>query len=80
MSHSIISRGEAMQILRNDLRRLALAQHSAELNDATPERKAEILAQIERDIEEELQSRSGTFYPGTLCLNLWRGIRSKLSL
>jgi hypothetical protein len=56
-NESIISRDEALRILKNDLRKLALEKHAAELNDATPERRSEILAQIDRGIEEELRKR-----------------------
>lgn len=66
MSHSIISDGEALQILKNDLRRLALEKHAAELNDASPERRPEIMAQIDREIEKELRKRSTRIDPGTL--------------
>jgi hypothetical protein len=66
MSHSIISNAEARQILKNDLRRLALEKQAAELNEATPERRAEILAQIDRDIEKELRKRSSRVDLGTL--------------
>ena len=66
MSHSIISDSQALQILKNDLRRLALEKHAAELNDATPERRSEIMAQIDRDIQKELRKRSIRIDPGTL--------------
>ena len=35
----IISRGQSLQILGNDLRRAALERRAAELKDATPERR-----------------------------------------
>ena len=66
MSHSIISDSQALQILKNDLRRQALEKHAAELKDASPERSSEIMAQIERDIEKKLRNRSMRFDPGTL--------------
>ncbi len=66
MRHSIISDGEALQILKNDLRRRALEARADELKDATPERRAEVLAQIDRDIQKQLRNRSGKVYPGTL--------------
>ena len=66
MSHSIISDSQALQILKNDLRKLALEKHAADLNNATPERRAEIMAQIDRDIHEELRKRSLRVDPGTL--------------
>lgn len=67
MNHgSIISDAEALQILKNDLRRVALEKHAAELNNATPERTSEIMAQIEEDIEKEIRQRARKIYPGTL--------------
>jgi hypothetical protein len=58
-SQSIISDAEARQILKNELRKLALQKYAAELDKATPERKSEILAQMERDIEKEVRKRRG---------------------
>ena len=55
MNHSSISEDQALQILKNDLRKLALEKHAAELEHATPEKRAAIMAQIERDIQTELQ-------------------------
>ena len=66
MSLSIISDSEALRILKKDLRRLALEKHAAELKDASPERRAEIMAQIDRDIQKELRKRSMRIDPGTL--------------
>src|ERR1035438_7613734 len=66
MSHSIISDSQALEILKNDLRRLTLEKHAAELNDATPERRSEIMAQIDRNIRKELRKRSIRIDPGTL--------------
>ena len=66
MSHSIISDGEALQILKNDLRRLALEKYAAKLKSASPEKRAEITAQIDRDIQKELRKRSMRIDPGTL--------------
>jgi diaminopimelate decarboxylase len=67
MNHgSIISDAEALQILKNDLRRIALEKHVAELNNATPERTSEIMARIEEDIEKEIRQRARKIYPGTL--------------
>ncbi len=63
---SIISDREALQIFANDLRRSALEKHAAELNNATAERKAEILAQIERDIQKEMRQRSSKVHQGFL--------------
>jgi hypothetical protein len=66
MSRAIISHGEALQILRNDLRRLALEKQAAELKKATPERRLEIMARIDRDIQKELRKRSIRIEPDTL--------------
>jgi hypothetical protein len=55
---SIISQREALEILRNDLRRAALEKRTAELKDATPGRREEIAAQIERETAKELRKRS----------------------
>ena len=56
MHRDIISKSEALQILKNDLRRLALEKHAAELKKATPEGRLQIMAQIDRDIQKELRS------------------------
>jgi hypothetical protein len=56
----IISRAESLQILKNDLRRLALERHAAELREASAERRDEILAQIEKDVEKEVRRRGRT--------------------
>jgi len=67
MNHaSIISDAEALKILKNDLRRVAQEKHASELNNATPERRAEIMAQIEGDIEREIRQRPRKIYPGAL--------------
>jgi hypothetical protein len=59
MAHeSIISEEQALQILRNDLRRIALEKRAADLTGAGPERRAEIMAQIEAEIEKELRLRA----------------------
>jgi multidrug efflux pump subunit AcrA (membrane-fusion protein) len=63
---SIISRGEALAILRNDLRKRALKEHAAELNNATAEERGEILAQIDRTIEREIRLRAARIEPDTL--------------
>jgi hypothetical protein len=62
----IISRGEALQILKNALRRRALREQAAVLQDASVERRAQIIAQIERDIEKELRVRPATIEPDSL--------------
>jgi hypothetical protein len=64
----IISRGESLRILENDLRKHALEQHGAELKSATEERRREIMDQIESEIREELRRRRIRFlhYPALL--------------
>jgi len=66
INQSIISDDQALQILKNDLRKRALGQRAAELSNATPERRAEILAEIDRDIQKELRKRARRIDPGTL--------------
>ncbi len=66
INQSIISDAQALQILKNDLRKKALEQRAAELNDATPERRSEITAEIDRDIETELRKRATRINPGNL--------------
>ena len=55
---AIISRAESLQILKNDLRRLALEKKAAELREASTERRGEILAQIEKDLQKEVRRRA----------------------
>ena len=52
---AIISRAESLQILKNDLRQLALEKNAAELREASTEWRGEILAQIEKDVQKELR-------------------------
>jgi hypothetical protein len=63
---TVISRGESLQILKNDLRRLALDKHAAELENAAPERKAEIMLQIDREVQNEVRKRAVRIDQGTL--------------
>jgi len=66
MHDHIISEDQALQILKNDLRKQALERYAPELNKATEQRRAEIMAQIERDIEKALRyrrARCGPFGP-----------------
>ena len=63
---TVISRGESLQILKNDLRRLALDKHVAELENAAPERKAEIMLQIDREVQNEVRKRAVRIDLGTL--------------
>ena len=59
MNHgSIISDAEALKILKNDLRKVALEKHASDLSSATSERRAEIIAQIEGEIEQEIRQRA----------------------
>ena len=63
----IISRAEALQILENDLLRLARERHAPELQAASPEKRKELMAQIEREVQEELRRRRlKRGYPGAL--------------
>ena len=64
MSLPIISRGEALKILRNDLRKAALEKHARELNNATPEHRERLLAQIEAELDQEIKRRA--IRPGCL--------------
>ena len=57
----IISRGEALQILRKDLRKAALEKRAAELTAADAEARESILAQIDREIENEVRKRAREF-------------------
>lgn len=54
----IISKGESLQILGNDLRRVALERRAAELKDATPEMRKAILVEIEQDVRDEVRRRA----------------------
>jgi hypothetical protein len=67
MKHAgIISRGESLQILKNDIRNAALKEHAAKLAKATAEDRQKILAQIDSDIEKELRQRMRRIEPGNL--------------
>ena len=54
----IISKRESLQIPGNDFRRAALERRAAQLKDATPEKREAILAEIERDVRDEVQRRA----------------------
>ena len=58
MPRAIISRAESLQILKNDLRKLALEKKAAELREASTERRGEMLAQIEKDVQAEVRRRA----------------------
>lgn len=67
MKHAgIISRGESLQIWKNDLRKAALEEHAAELAKATAEDRQKMMAQIDSDIEKELRLRMRRIEPGNL--------------
>jgi hypothetical protein len=54
----IISRAESLRILGNDLRKAELESRAAELKDATPEKRESILAEIERNVRDEVEKRA----------------------
>lgn len=54
----IISRGQSLKILGNDLRRAALEKRAGELKEAIPEKREAILAEIERDVRDEVRRRA----------------------
>lgn len=58
---TIISRGQSLRILMNDLRKAALERRAVELRDATPEARETILAEIDRDIRREVRRRATGF-------------------
>ncbi len=58
---AIISRAEALQILKNDLRRAALAKRSMELKNAGAKEREAILAGIECEIEKDIRRRAWKF-------------------
>lgn len=43
--------------MKNDLRKLALEKRVNDLNNAAPERKAEIMAEIDQEIDKEIRAR-----------------------
>lgn len=55
---AIISRGQSLQILRNDLRKAALERRADELKDATPEKRQAILTEVDRDVQDEVRRRA----------------------
>ena len=57
MKHPIISRSDALGILKNDLRKAALSKHAAELANATQDERQKILKRIDRSIQKELWRR-----------------------
>ena len=64
MKHgAIISRAESLQILKNDLRKAALAKQAAELAKATAEDRQKMLSRIDAEIEQEVRHRATRFEP-----------------
>jgi hypothetical protein len=57
----IISREQALRILKKDLRKAALEKRSVELSAANSEVRESILAQIEREIDHEIRKRARQF-------------------
>jgi hypothetical protein len=62
----IISRAQSLQILKNDLHKVALEKHAGELATATAEDRQKMMAQIDRDIEKELRWHMRRVEPGNL--------------
>ena len=61
MTHQpIISRGESLRILENDIRRRELERRAPELNNASEEQRAEIMAQIDRQVRKEVRRLAPT--------------------
>jgi len=58
---AIISRGESLQILMNDLRKAALERRSEELDQASPERREAILTEIDREVCTEISRHKRKF-------------------
>ncbi len=54
---AIISRRESLQILMNDLRKAAMEKQSARLNEASPEEREAIVAEIDREVRKEIRRR-----------------------
>ena len=50
-----------MQILMNDLRKAALERRSAELGEASAEKREVILIEIDREVRREIQRRRWKF-------------------
>jgi len=67
MNGQIISENEALQILRNDLKRRALERHAVELNKGNPQKRAELIAQLDREVQEELRRREKRARTVPLC-------------
>ncbi len=63
---AIISRDEALQILKNDLRKAAQEKRAAELAAATAEERQKIMQEIDREIKKELKRRMTWIEPDSL--------------
>jgi hypothetical protein len=61
--NTIISRGESLTILKNQLRKEALEKRAADLKDASAEKRDAILGEIEREVEKQVkeQARRSSF-------------------
>ena len=55
---TMISKEESLRILENGLRRAALEEHSVELKEANADKRAEILAAIDREVRKEARRRA----------------------
>ena len=62
----IISRRESLQILGNHLRKQALEKRAAELKEATPERRTQILVEVAAEVQKELQKQASKPPPNIL--------------
>jgi hypothetical protein len=60
-ARTIISRGQALRILRKDLQKAALEKRAAELRTVGEQEREGILAQIDREIAAELRKRAKQF-------------------
>jgi hypothetical protein len=62
----IISRKESLEILQKDLRRAELEKRAVDLSSATADKRAEILAQIDREVKQQLKRRAWRIEPDGL--------------
>jgi hypothetical protein len=54
----IISRAEALQILRNELRKAAVEKHASELRAASLAQRAKLLHDLDQQIEKDIKRRA----------------------
>ena len=66
MRNPIISTGEALQILANDLRKKAMKEHAAELKTASGPERERLLKQVEEEIKKKIRARKKRLYPGAV--------------